>query len=333
MVNLLILSVGRRNNAVRYFKNELKGKGVVVAADMSAVAPALYEADHFELIPPIMQSGYIDAVFDICKKYNISAVLSLIDTELSVLAKYEKEFEKSGVTVVGSSYELCERSLDKMKMYAWLSEKGYKTALSYADKESFYAALRDSKIKFPVFVKRIRGSASVGAYKIESKAALDVMFDNYDDFMVQQFLDGQEIGADVYVDMISGEVVSVFTKKKIAMRAGETDKAVSFKCRRLFDFIERFTLESGYRGPIDIDLFDVDGEYYISEVNPRFGGGYIHAHECGENYARLVVNNLEGKANPKRIGCYDEGVYMMKFSSVIIKKTDGAVDENSDFGK
>lgn len=29
--------------------------------------------------------------------------------------------------------------------------------------------------------------------------------------------------------MISGEIVSIFTKKKIVMRAGETDKAVSFK--------------------------------------------------------------------------------------------------------
>lgn len=31
--------------------------------------------------------------------------------------------------------------------------------------------------------------------------------------MIQEYLDGQEIGADVYIDMISGEVVSIFTKK------------------------------------------------------------------------------------------------------------------------
>lgn len=32
--------------------------------------------------------------------------------------------------------------------------------------------------------------------------------------MIQEFLDGQEIGADVYIDMLSGEVVSIFTEKE-----------------------------------------------------------------------------------------------------------------------
>lgn len=72
--------------------------------------------------------------------------------------------------------------------------------------------------------------------------------------MIQDFLNGQEIGADVYIDMISGEVVSIFTKKKIRMRAGETDKSVSFKDPILFNLIEKFVLEAGYRGQIDIDI-------------------------------------------------------------------------------
>ena len=46
---------------------------------------------------------------------------------------------------------------------------------------------------------------------------------------------------------------------------------------------------------IDIDIFDVDGQYYISEVNPRFGGGYPHAYESGCNHMKLILNNLSGK--------------------------------------
>mgnify|MGYP000113900049 FL=1 len=115
--------------------------------------------------------------------------------------------------------------------------------------------------------------------------------------MIQEFLDGQEIGADVYIDMVSGEVVSIFTKKKIVMRAGETDKAVSFKDEKLMELINQFVSVSGYRGQIDIDIFDVNGEYFISEVNPRFGGGYPHAYESGADHMKLIINNLEGKAN------------------------------------
>ena len=138
--------------------------------------------------------------------------------------------------------------------------------------------------------------------------------------MIQEFLRGQEIGADVYIDMISGEIVSIFTKKKIVMRAGETDKAVSFKDPALFELIEQFVKQAGFKGQIDIDIFEIDGEYYISEVNPRFGGGYPHAYECGCDHMTLIKNNLCGIANEKRIGAYEEGVYMMKYNEVMIKK-------------
>lgn len=104
------------------------------------------------------------------------------------------------------------------------------------------------------------------------------------------------------------------------MRAGETDKAVSFKDEKLFALIERFVKDSGYSGQIDIDIFDVNGEYYISEVNPRFGGGYPHAFESGADHMKLIVNNLEGKANECVIGQYEEGTYMMKYNEVMLKR-------------
>ena len=137
--------------------------------------------------------------------------------------------------------------------------------------------------------------------------------------MIQQYLRGQEIGADVYIDLISGKVVSIFTKKKLVMRAGETDKAVSFRDEKLFRLIERFAAESGFRGQIDIDLFEQDGEYVISEVNPRFGGGYPHAYECGVDHMTLIVNNLLGIANEPSIGGYADGVYMMKYNELMIR--------------
>ena len=178
-------------------------------------------------------------------------------------------------------------------------------------------------VQFPVFVKPARGSASINISKVFDKETVDVLYSHYEGLMVQEFLDGQEIGADVYIDMISGEVVSIFTKKKLKMRAGETDKAVSFKDEKLFRFIEKFVKEAGYRGQIDIDIFDVDGEYYISEVNPRFGGGYPHAFESGCDHMKLILENLNGNANEKHIGDYRDGVYMMKYNEVCIRKENG----------
>lgn len=319
-MNILILSAGTRNKIVQYFVKTLNGTGKVVATDMSNLAPAIYEADNYYLVPKMTAPEYLDVVLDICKKEKITGVLSLIDPELSLLAENKEKFEAIGTTVIGSSYALCEMSLDKFQMYNWLTARGYRRAKSYMDKEAFFADVDAGVTTYPVFVKPARGSASVSISKVYDRETIELLFAHEDGLMIQEFLDGQEIGADVYIDMVSHEVVSIFTKKKLKMRAGETDKAVSFKDEKLFALIERFVKDAGYNGQIDVDIFDVNGEYYISEVNPRFGGGYPHAFESGVDHMKLIVNNLNGKANERSIGKYDDGVYMMKYNEVMIKR-------------
>lgn len=319
-MNILILSSGTRNKIVQYFKKTLDGKGRVICTDMSSLAPSIYEADKYYIVPRMTDPGYLEIILDICEKEKIAGVLSLIDPELSLLAENQDRFKAMGTTVIGSSYDLCEMSLDKFQMFKWLTKHEYKCAKSYMDKDEFYADLETGRAKFPVFVKPARGSASIAISKVDDKETVDLLFAHSEGLMIQEFLNGQEIGADVYIDMISGEVVSIFTKKKIKMRAGETDKAVSFKDPLLFELIKQFVLEAGYRGQIDIDIFDVNGTYYISEVNPRFGGGYPHAYESGADHMTMIINNLEGKKNESVIGDnYESGTYMMKFNEVMIK--------------
>ncbi len=323
-MNILVLSCGTRNKIIQYFKRELNGAGKVIATDMSPNAPALYEADVHYIVPRMTAPGYLDVIYDICRKEQVTGVLSLIDPELSLLALHEEEFHALGVTVIGSFYDLCERTLDKWQMFCWLKEHGYACAESYIDREAFYGDVRAGKINYPVFVKPIRGSASIAISKVQDQETVDLLFEHADDLMIQEYLKGQEIGADCYIDMVSGELISVFTKKKLVMRAGETDKSISFKDPELFALIERFVKEAGFRGQIDIDIFECDGKYYISEVNPRFGGGYPHAYEAGANHMKYIVNNLQGKVNEPQIGEYESGVIMMKYSEIMIRREESA---------
>lgn len=319
-MNVLILSAGTRNKIVQYFRRTLAGSGKVVATDMSNLAPAIYEADKYYIVPRMDAPGYLDVILDICEKEKITGVLSLIDPELSLISKYADRFAALGTTVIESSYDLCEMSLDKFQMYNWLSAHGYRCAKSYMDMEAFFADVDAGLIDYPVFVKPARGSASISISKVYDRETVELLFAHEDGLMIQEFLDGQEIGADVYIDMVSHEVVSIFTKKKLKMRAGETDKAVSFKDEKLFALIEQFVKEAGYLGQIDIDIFEVNGEYYISEVNPRFGGGYPHAYESGADHMKLIVNNLSGNANECIVGNYEEGTYMMKYNEVMVRR-------------
>ena len=244
-MNILILSAGTRNKIVEYFVKTLSGNGKVVATDMSKLAPAIYEADKYYIVPRMTDIGYIDTIIDICKREKIKGVLSLIDPELSLLAENKKKFEDIGAKIIGSSYELCEMSLDKYQMYLWLNDKGYRCAKSYIDKDEFYNAVENGEITYPVFVKPSRGSASLSISEAYDQESVEILYSHNEGLMIQEYLHGQEIGADVYIDMISGEIVSIFTKKKIKMRAGETDKAVSFKDERLFELIKYFVSKAG----------------------------------------------------------------------------------------
>lgn len=320
-MNILITSAGTRDKVVEYFKKEFDGIGNVIATDMSDLAPAIYEADRYYLVPRIDDPSYIDKLLDICKKEKIDCLFALIDPELSLIAKNKDRFLSIGVTPLISNYDAVELAFDKYEMFKFLRDNGYKTAKSYIDKEEFYKDLEEGKINFPVFVKPYKGSASININKVNSKEEIDTLFDVYDDLLIQEFLDGQEIGADVYIDPISKKVVSIFTKEKIKMRAGETDKARSFKDQKLFDLITEVVEKIGYEYMIDMDIFRINDEYYISEVNPRFGGGYPHAYECGVNFPKLIINSMNKKENKKEIGNYEENIYMMKYNELkIIKK-------------
>ena len=249
-MNILILSAGTRNKIVQYFKRTLNGNGNVIATDMSNIAPAIYDADKFYIVPRMTALGYIDVILDICKKEKIDGVLSLIDPELSLLAKHVEDFKAVGTTVIGSSYDVCEMALDKMRMYHFCKDNGFNAAKSWNDLNEFKECLKNGEVSFPVFVKPQCGSASIAISKVNDLETVELLFNHAKDneqLMIQEFLKGQEIGADVYIDMISGEIVSIFTKKKLVMRAGETDKSVSFKDDELFDLIEYFVKKSGYR--------------------------------------------------------------------------------------
>lgn len=322
-MNILVLSAGTRDKVVQYFKKEIGNGGRIIATDCSNLAPAVYDADAFYLVPRITAPEYLDVILDICQKEQITGAFSLIDPELSLLAKEREKFLAVGTTPIISDYDLVETCFDKYRMYQLLQKMQIPTGKCYVDKEEFYRAVEKGEISYPVFVKPVKGSASLHINQVGSSKELEVLFELYDDLMIQEYMNGQEYGADVYIDMISGKCTSLFVKKKIKMRAGETDKSVSYKDGKLFELIRNFVETCGFRGMIDIDIFEIDGVYYISEVNPRFGGGYPHAYACGVNMPAAVIRNLNGQENEVSIGDYAENICMMKYNEIAIRDMSG----------
>lgn len=115
-MNILILSSGTRNKIVQYFKEQLSGKGLVMATDCDALAPSLYDADQYFIVPRADDKRYLNVILSICRENNVKAVLSLIDPELSLLAKHKQAFLDIGTMPIISDYDTVEMCFDKYLM-------------------------------------------------------------------------------------------------------------------------------------------------------------------------------------------------------------------------
>ena len=318
-MNILFCSVGRRCELLKDFRKTLGDKIKIVVTDNSTYAPALAFADISYQVPLITDETYIPKILEICKKEKIDAVTTLIDPEISILAEHREEFENLGVTVLAPYIETADLCFDKFKMYQYLTQKGVNTVKTYGTLEDFDKDYKDGKITLPVFVKPRTGSGSVGARKVETYELLQELISRDPSLIIQELMTGKDMDADVYVDTCSGEVVAIFSKKKISTTIGGANKTISFKDQALFDFVKDAMKVFKFNGPLDMDLFFQDGKYYLSEINPRFGGAYLHAYGAGVDFPAFIYNNVvEKKANRQQIGEYEVDVVMMMYDSVVI---------------
>ncbi len=319
--NILCCNVGRRGRLMLDFRRSLAGKGKVVGTDNWSVAPALFLADKMYVVPKIRERDYLETVLDICSREDIKAIATFIDPEIELLSAHREVFLSRGILPLCPSERTAHLCFDKYEMFKHLRDHGVRTVLTYRDLASFKEGLEKGEIAFPVFVKPVSGSGSVGARRVDDMPALEELFkEGAYDYIIQELMREGDCDADVYVDCISHEVVSVFSKRKIETRIGGASKTVSFKDPALFDFVREVCSVLELSGPCDMDFFLKDGRYCLSEINPRFGGAYLHAYGAGVDFMKYILRNIDGLANEPEIGCYDEGVLMLMYDDVVITR-------------
>ena len=322
-MNILFCSVGRRCELLKDFRKTLGEKVRLIVTDNSPYAPALEFADVSYQVPLISDPAYIPMILEICKKEQIDAVTTLIDPEIAILAEHREEFEALGITVLAPYRETAALCFDKYEMAKYLNEKGIATVKTFGTFADFKAAYEAGKISLPVFVKPRTGSGSVGARRVDTYEMLEEVTTADSTLIIQELMTGMDMDADIYVDTISHEPVAIFSKKKISTTIGGANKTISFKDEQLFEFVKNALKVFQFNGPLDMDLFYQDGQYYLSEINPRFGGAYLHAYGAGVDFPSFIYHNVKEKAsNEACIGNYEEDVVMMMYDSVVIKKLD-----------
>ena len=115
-----------------------------------------------------------------------------------------------------------------------------------------------------------------------------------DKIIYQECLIGQEYGADIINDL-QGDFRQVNVRKKVAMRAGETDIAELVDEPLISEELQKLGKLTRHIGNMDVDVFMVDGQLYVLELNARFGGGYPFSHMGGCNLPKALIDWVQNK--------------------------------------
>ena len=347
-MNILLTSAGRRTYMVDYFKEALRGEGLVFVAN-SVMSPAMYRGDGHFLTPLIYQEDYIPFLLDLCREKKIGLLVSLFDIDLPVLSAHRDAFAAAGTTVAVSDPETLACCNDKFRMFRVLGSAGIPTPRTWLDADGILEALHNGETDWPLYVKPRFGMGSLGVLKARSEEEFRAAFSMCENEIAETYLRfesaaapgqaviaqeqcaGNEYGLGVISDL-QGRYVTTIVRRKMGMRSGETDEAVilgpqdpAYEVLRSVG--ERLAALLQPKGLIDVDVMMDERRLvpFVIDMNARFGGGYPFSHLAGADVPRAYVLWMQGRDSEADAACRsaEPGVHGFKDISIMRMKTGG----------
>ncbi len=322
-MNVLLTSVGRRVALLRAFRRELAAfarGGRVLAADASRLSAGFHDAHEGFLVPACTTAEYVPALLEIVRRERVKILIPLIDTELEVLARNRELFLREGCQAMVSDVAPVLVTRDKASTVQRFRQLGFDAPRLFAPGD-----LSDPEsLQYPVFLKPVNGSSSIGAVRICSPEELRFFLARTDRPVVQTLESGGEYTVDVFADL-DGRVCCAVPRQRLETRAGESSKGRTIKDRVVMDAAARLVEAlGGCRGCITVQCFRGPGTRVVFfEANLRFGGGYPLSYAAGANFPGWILRLVAGEKIP-RFDEWEDGLLMLRYDEAIFVRGEQA---------
>ncbi|AXI08084.1 carbamoyl phosphate synthase-like protein [Oceanobacillus zhaokaii] len=314
-MNILLTSTARRIDFVGFFQDALKDAGIdgeIIAADPEYNAPSLQAGNENYVIPQQTDTNYMEAIIEICKKHHVDCLVPLNDWEVPDISAHKKELEELGVSVFAPDSNIVEKVRDKGKYQELLDPLDVKTPLSYFTVEDAKKALEKQEVSFPLIVKPRNGSASIGIEIIDNVEDMEFAYQHAvrkikesplddatskepeDNVIIQEVIVGDKFSVDMFNDL-NGRFLTCFARKQLGMRGGDIDRCITVNIPELTDIAQRLGESFGHAGYMNTDVYFNGTDYYVIDINPRFGGGYAFTHLAGADIPAAIIALTAGK--------------------------------------
>jgi carbamoyl-phosphate synthase large subunit len=309
-VNVLLSCAGRRGSLVKAFRSRCERRnGCVVASDADGLAPSLFLAHKAAVTPPLCDPAYSEALLRLVREHRIGLLVPTIDTELPLLAELDGDLRKAGCSAAVSSAPFISICADKWLTYLEFSAAGIRMPRSWLPDD-----LKPASAAGPLFVKPRDGSASRDTFETDG-ARLNETLSRVPNAIIQERVSGQEITVDALTDF-NGRLVHYVPRLRIRTLGGESIQGVTLadaEFREWLTNVLEVCLEMGAAGPLTLQFFKTDDGPVLSEINPRFGGGFPLSLAAGADYPEWLMQMVEGRTIDAAIGHYRAGLYMTRY--------------------
>jgi carbamoyl-phosphate synthase large subunit len=342
-MNILLSCSGSRNYLINFFKTAISGHKEVFVCDSNPDAVSLQEADRAFIVPYTTDSSYFDRLLDICEQNQIGLLISLNDLELPLLARQRERFLKIGTVPIISDPATIDICFDKWKTFEFLTQHQIPSPRTYLSLVDVRSAIASGSLTFPLVVKPRWGTGSIGieypqddeelelAYQLVQKRLARTILADISAVdadrcvIIQEQIVGTEYGLDI-LNNLDGKYVATAVKRKLSMRGGETDRAITIISPELTEIGKKIGQTLQHIGNLDCDVFGDTQGYHVLEMNPRFGGGYPFSHLAGADFPAALIAWAKGEAADPNWLTVTPNVMSSKCARLVIHKPDHNIE-------
>ena len=289
-LKILFLAPHWRVSLIKAFqlaKSGFKQPAELICADSDPLAPSFREADRSQVLPLFSDSQCLPSLFGFCESETISALIPLTNKSIEFMADHRQDLEAVGCRLWIPENRTIEICHDKWKLYEFLKEEGFDTPQTF---------LPDIKVtSFPLIAKPRRGEGSKNQVAVEDNGDLDFYKKKYPHHVFQQRIDGKEFSVDCFFDQ-QGSPRLVVPRERVAVRGGEVMMSRIDMDTGIMDQVEALGVKLGLTGPCTIQgLRDGTGKFFFTDVNLRFGSGFVHTISAGGDVPLMMFKELAGQ--------------------------------------
>lgn len=263
------------NNSLRFLK-EFEVIGLSSVSDHS-----LFVYDKIITnLPFYSDEFFIEKLNDVIKNESIDFIYPANDNVHLFLIKNQSLIN---VKIISSNYETVDICRHKKKTYELFKEYGFVP-------KTF--TLVEAISTYPIFIKPNVGQGSQGARKISSREEL--MFHIHDgiDYIISEYMPGEEYTIDCFTDL-KGELEVCVQRIRNRIKMGISVNSFSLKLdKKVYEIAKIINSKLKINGAWFFQLKkDINNNYKLLEVGPRISGTMGLSRNMGINFEALTIYN------------------------------------------